>query len=192
MEDSEEADTNGNHILDGNNDSIENALNKILDISDDFETIEYKKPFTDLDINKNNQNKSLINNVGSPLALTYTTMCFLDESGSVYNSSNIVDSPSYHEKNIRLTDLDKGLEVIGRKLAAGQNVGWKEYWEFLGTFVDINSDDGLRRFENFLKLKEKTVEKNEHNHVENAKETNMEKNKVILFQINSWKFIFIF
>lgn len=86
---------------------------------------------------------------------------FLDESGSIYNSENIHDSISFKEKNIRLTDTSKGLEKIGRGLAHEYNVGWKEYWEFLGEFIDIRHSDGLERFENYLKQKEKKKELNE-------------------------------
>ena len=86
---------------------------------------------------------------------------FLDESGSIYNTDNIHDSISFKEKNIRLTDTMKGLEKIGRGLAHEYNVGWKEYWEFLGHFMDIRSKEGLECFEDYLKKKEKKKELNE-------------------------------
>ncbi|KAL7030023.1 hypothetical protein ACKWTF_006483 [Chironomus riparius] len=86
---------------------------------------------------------------------------FLDESGSIYSPDNIHDSISFKEKNIRLTDTAKGLEKIGRGLAHEYNVGWKEYWEFLGHFLDIRSTEGLECFEDYLKKKEKKKELNE-------------------------------
>lgn len=83
-----------------------------------------------------------------------TAMAFLDESGSIYNSDNIFDSPSFKEKNIRLTDMDKGLEQIGRDLASEYNVGWSEFWTFLGRYLNIRSDQGLSCFEDYLKQKQ--------------------------------------
>jgi len=92
---------------------------------------------------------------------TAALLTYLDESGSIYNSDSICDSPSFKEKNIRLTDTDKGLEMIGRKLAQEQNIEWKEYWDFLEKFVDICSEDGLSLFECYLKQKDKRRELNE-------------------------------
>lgn len=88
-------------------------------------------------------------------------MTFLDESGSVYSGDNLFASPSYKEKHIRLTDINKGLETIGRDLANEHQVEWKEYWDFLGRFIDIRKDDGLGCFESFLKHRAKLNEAKE-------------------------------
>ena len=105
-------------------------------------------------------NDSLLCNVrsGSSGAL----MTYLDESGSTYDSSNVFNSPSFKEKHIRLTDMNKGLEKIGRELAQENKVGWKEYWDFLERYVEIRSEDGLTCFENYLKRKERTEKTKEH------------------------------
>lgn len=68
-------------------------------------------------------------------------------------NDSFVDSPGYKERNLKLADVDKGLEVIGRCLAKEQNVGWKEYWSFLGEFIDIGTTEGLAKFENYLQTK---------------------------------------
>lgn len=81
----------------------------------------------------------------------------LDESianqqNASFNDS-ICDMPGFTERNLKLADVDKGLEVVGRCLAKAQNVGWKEFWSFLGDFVDIASTEGLTKFENYLQQK---------------------------------------
>lgn len=81
-------------------------------------------------------------------------MTYHDESGCMYNSDSIFNSPSFKEKNIRLTDPNKGLEQIGRDLAKQSNYQWREHWGFLGRFVDIRSEEGLACFESYLKQKE--------------------------------------
>lgn len=69
-------------------------------------------------------------------------------------NDSIFDSPAYKERNLKLADVDKGLEVIGRGLAKDQNVGWKEHWDFLNDFLDIASAEGLEKFEKYLCTKE--------------------------------------
>lgn len=76
-----------------------------------------------------------------------------DSMGSLNNTSmndNVMGTPGYAERNVKLADVDKGLEVVGRCLAKAQNVGWKEFWNFLGELVDIASIEGLDKFENYL------------------------------------------
>lgn len=51
---------------------------------------------------------------------------------------------------LRFKDPDKGLERIGKKLAKKYDVNWKEYWPFLGSFIDISSEEGLNLFESHL------------------------------------------
>lgn len=108
-----------------------------------------------------NSNDSLFNNPPSGSIGSSVITSFLDESGSIYSPDNIHDSISFKEKNIRLTDTSKGLEKIGRGLANEYNVGWKEYWDFLGSFLDIRSTDGLEKFEEYLKKKDKQKEVSE-------------------------------
>lgn len=96
---------------------------------------------------------------------TQAAMNFLDETGSIYSSDTVCDSPSFIERSIRLTDMQKGLETIGRELAREYNIKWRENWPFLGTgsYIDIRTDEGLVMFENYLKQKEKQQEMNEAN-----------------------------
>lgn len=60
------------------------------------------------------------------------------------------NSPGFKERNLKLADVDKGLEVIGRGLAKDQRIIWREHWSFLDEFIDISSTEGLTKFEKYL------------------------------------------
>ncbi|XP_070806954.1 ankyrin repeat and LEM domain-containing protein 2 isoform X3 [Pituophis catenifer annectens] len=53
----------------------------------------------------------------------------------------------YH---LRKSDLERGVERVGRELAHELGFPWVEYWEFLGCFVDLSSQEGLGRLEDHL------------------------------------------
>ncbi|KRT82481.1 hypothetical protein AMK59_4868, partial [Oryctes borbonicus] len=60
-------------------------------------------------------------------------------------------SSSFHTAaNLKLKDHEKGLETVGRELACEYEIGWKEYWPFLGGFVDLSSTEGLQQLEHYL------------------------------------------
>lgn len=65
-------------------------------------------------------------------------------------SENQYNSPGFKERNLKLADVDKGLEVIGRGLAKDQRITWREYWSFLDQFIDISSNEGMTKFEKYL------------------------------------------
>ena len=48
------------------------------------------------------------------------------------------------------SDSDRGLERVGRDLAVQQKVAWREYWEFLGSFVNLREDEGLQMLDDYL------------------------------------------
>ncbi|XP_005085355.1 ankyrin repeat and LEM domain-containing protein 2 isoform X1 [Mesocricetus auratus] len=56
--------------------------------------------------------------------------------------------------NIRKSDPERGIERVGRELAHELGYPWAEYWEFLGCFVDLSSQDGLQRLEEYLTQQE--------------------------------------
>lgn len=98
------------------------------------------------------------NNIPSPIVLNFndslTSNTLLAE-----RACDPYDSPGFKERHLKLMDAEKGFEIIGRELAKEQNVEWKEYWDFLGIFIDIASDKGLEKFENFLAQKDKQSKK---------------------------------
>lgn len=65
-------------------------------------------------------------------------------------NDNQYNSPGFKERNLKLADMDKGLEVIGRGLAKDQRITWREHWAFLDEFIDIGSNEGLTKFEKYL------------------------------------------
>ncbi|XP_038618329.1 ankyrin repeat and LEM domain-containing protein 2 [Tachyglossus aculeatus] len=52
--------------------------------------------------------------------------------------------------DVRKSDPERGVERVGRELAHELGFPWVEYWEFLGCFVDLSSQEGLRKLEEYL------------------------------------------
>lgn len=77
-----------------------------------------------------------------------------DKALSNVNDTSICESPyslpGFRERNLKLADVDKGLEVIGRGLAKDNNIIWREHWLFLNEFVNIGTHEGLTKFERYL------------------------------------------
>ncbi|KAJ7987162.1 hypothetical protein DPEC_G00335890 [Dallia pectoralis] len=51
------------------------------------------------------------------------------------------------------SDPDRGAERVGREIAHDMGHPWLEYWDFLGTFIDLSTEEGLRRLEEYLNEK---------------------------------------
>ncbi|XP_068166484.1 ankyrin repeat and LEM domain-containing protein 2 [Antennarius striatus] len=56
--------------------------------------------------------------------------------------------------HILKSDPNRGAERVGRDLAHGRGYPWAEYWDFLDSFVDLSSPDGLRKLEEYLGKKD--------------------------------------
>ena len=57
---------------------------------------------------------------------------------------------SRSELAVRLTDASRGLQRIARFQCKSKGIEWKEYWTFLGEYVDIASEIGLAKLEQHL------------------------------------------
>ncbi|XP_056388794.1 ankyrin repeat and LEM domain-containing protein 2 isoform X2 [Hyla sarda] len=67
--------------------------------------------------------------------------------------------------NVRKTDPERGEERVGRELAHELDVPWVEHWEFLGCFVDLSSQDGVGKLEEYLGKREASEQMHlEHDH----------------------------
>ncbi|XP_030380774.1 uncharacterized protein LOC115628717 isoform X2 [Scaptodrosophila lebanonensis] len=69
---------------------------------------------------------------------------------STFNVSVSTFNDSFRERHIKNSDIEKGLEMVGRQLALQEDLEWREYWDFLDAFVNIASPEGLRQLENFF------------------------------------------
>ncbi|KAK2090703.1 Ankyrin repeat and LEM domain-containing protein 2 [Saguinus oedipus] len=56
--------------------------------------------------------------------------------------------------NDKKSDPERGFERAGRELAHELGYPWVEYWEFLGCFFDLSSQEGLQRLEDYLTRQE--------------------------------------
>ncbi|XP_063820775.1 ankyrin repeat and LEM domain-containing protein 2 isoform X2 [Pseudophryne corroboree] len=65
--------------------------------------------------------------------------------------------------NVRKTDPERGEERVGRELARELDVPWVEFWEFLGCFANLSSQEGLGKLEDYLSKRE-TSEKMQLDH----------------------------
>ncbi|XP_071012954.1 ankyrin repeat and LEM domain-containing protein 2-like [Oncorhynchus clarkii lewisi] len=57
-------------------------------------------------------------------------------------------------QHILKSDPDRGTERVGRDLARELGHPWAEYWDFLDSFTDLSSADGLRKLEEYLNKKD--------------------------------------
>nr|XP_020445975.1 ankyrin repeat and LEM domain-containing protein 2 [Monopterus albus]XP_020445976.1 ankyrin repeat and LEM domain-containing protein 2 [Monopterus albus]XP_020445977.1 ankyrin repeat and LEM domain-containing protein 2 [Monopterus albus]XP_020445978.1 ankyrin repeat and LEM domain-containing protein 2 [Monopterus albus]XP_020445979.1 ankyrin repeat and LEM domain-containing protein 2 [Monopterus albus] len=63
--------------------------------------------------------------------------------------------------HILKSDPDRGAERVGRDLAHEGGHPWAEYWDFLDSFVDLSSTEGLRRLEEYLSKKDFSLQAHE-------------------------------
>lgn len=55
------------------------------------------------------------------------------------------------------SDPDRGVERVGREMAHSMGHTWAEYWDFLDSFVDLTTEEGLVRLEDYLQQKDVAI-----------------------------------
>lgn len=63
-------------------------------------------------------------------------------------------TPPRERVSILKSDPERGAEKVGRDLAREMGHPWAEYWDFLDSFVDLSSAEGLRKLEEYLSKKD--------------------------------------
>ncbi|XP_058127085.1 ankyrin repeat and LEM domain-containing protein 2 homolog [Anopheles ziemanni] len=97
---------------------------------------------------RDDMDNSTDSDAGSIGEVSFSYLC--DKTRTLYDRSRLCETPTHRERSLRLSNIDKGLETLGRTLASNESVGWKEYWNFLGKFCDLTSGEGLQLFEEYL------------------------------------------
>ncbi|XP_041742092.1 ankyrin repeat and LEM domain-containing protein 2 [Coregonus clupeaformis] len=65
------------------------------------------------------------------------------------------DRAEYFHRILK-SDPDRGAERVGREIAHDMGHPWAEYWDFLDSFIDLSTEEGLRRLEEYLDRKDQS------------------------------------
>jgi len=98
----------------------------------------------------------------SPLEFRYTpeTLSLLLTSQVGFNTPT--RNGTVEDRQVRRRDPWKGVERVARKYTGELGIPWKEYWNFLGEFVDLSSETGLVFLEDHLyRARENQIEEEE-------------------------------
>lgn len=77
-------------------------------------------------------------------------MAMYESAGEPFTPHKDTLMSNYRQRHIKNSDIEKGLEVIGRHLAHQEQIDWHEYWDFIDGFMDISSRSGLNNLESYL------------------------------------------
>ncbi|XP_029546106.1 ankyrin repeat and LEM domain-containing protein 2-like [Salmo trutta] len=100
--------------------------------------------------------------VGSPIEPVMTVKAFVgplspskaDEFHRLWRTPPRDRAEYFH--CILKSDPDRGAERVGREIAHDMGHPWAEYWDFLDSFIDLSTEEGLRRLEEYLDRKDQT------------------------------------
>lgn len=90
------------------------------------------------------------NGICSPLLPDFQLSGYAGPFGSKDKATQFLTAWVGSQKHVKLSDVDKGYERVGRELSEKHHVKWAESWCFLDRFVDLRSDDGLELLNSYL------------------------------------------
>ncbi|WKY05294.1 hypothetical protein Q1695_005922 [Nippostrongylus brasiliensis] len=96
------------------------------------------------------------NGLTSPLLPVFKLAGCAGPFGSKEKAEEFRSNWTGMDRNIKLTDVDKGYERVGRELCLKYGVKWIESWSFLNELVDIRSEAGLKLLDSYLGLRKAT------------------------------------
>ncbi|KAK6749375.1 hypothetical protein RB195_001780 [Necator americanus] len=88
--------------------------------------------------------------ISSPLLPDFKLAAYAGPFGSDKKAAEFHNAWTGSEKNVRLTDVDKGYERVGRELSTKHKVNWAESWCFMDRLVDIRTEEGLSLLNDYL------------------------------------------
>nr|CDJ95488.1 Ankyrin domain containing protein [Haemonchus contortus] len=92
----------------------------------------------------------------SPLLSALKLTGYAGPFGSKEKAAQFLTNWTGSEKHVKLSDVDKGYERVGRELSAKINVKWAESWCFIDQFVDLRTEEGLGALNSYLgRMKQK-------------------------------------
>ncbi|RCN44882.1 ankyrin repeat protein [Ancylostoma caninum] len=90
------------------------------------------------------------NGLCSPILPGFKLSAYAGPFGTEQRAAKFLSEWTGSEKHVKLTDVDKGYERVGRELSAKDKVKWAESWCFLNRFTDLRTEEGLSLLNSYL------------------------------------------
>ncbi|EPB70282.1 hypothetical protein ANCCEY_10622 [Ancylostoma ceylanicum] len=90
------------------------------------------------------------NGLRSPILPAFKLSAYAGPFGTQQRAAEFLSQWVGSEKHVKLSDVDKGYERVGRELSTKDKVKWAESWCFLDRFADLRTEEGLSLLNNYL------------------------------------------